>query len=1043
MERFVRFFVDNSRMNYILFILVILAGIYSYNKTPKEILPSFELDIISISGGYSGASIDMMDKIAVRDIEDELKGIEGIDEMTSVITPGSFNITLDLQKGINKYDTSTKIKDAIDRVKQNFPDDMNDPIVSVISTGKSIMQISLSSNELPISRLKELAKELKADVLLASDVSEITIYGDSDLYFNIKMDEKKIESLGINKTAAFNAISGLSYIFPVGKIEGKEKHYFISTYNGKKSAEAMRETLLNIGGKRVYLSDIAMVEKRYKDASTLSTLNGKKSISLAVSQTETGDAIRANKEIEKILQKVSKIYPKVEFTIHENRSDRIKDRLNVVMSNIFFGLILVVILLALLINSRMAFIVGIGIPTSFIMGAIYLYLFGYTINMVSLVGVLVALGIVVDDAIVVAENIQQKIEEGLSPKEAAIVGTKEMALPVFIASLTTVFAFLPSLMIGGTMGEFIKLIPIAVSALIVASLIESFVFLPIHAAHTLKSDSRVLSWSKANKIYSWIIHTLMQYKKIFLFGFVILVPLLIVVSVKNSKFQMFPKFDSTTMNISIKADINTKIEDSFLIVDTISKDLLKKKEKFSIKTVSTISGFRRDAESRSERSSYVMYISLELHKQVPVNFVDKFITPYLSPYESSEIRSRVDSSKVVAQKIRQFLDKKDYKNRFELREIFVAERRAGPVRSDIKIGVISNDTEQTLDAIQAIQTKLKEIDGVTTISNTASMGSDEIKIKLNSYAEQLGLDEVTIGRVLSNMFLSKKKATAFGKDYLLEINVESINKDNIDTLKNLKIPLETGQTIALKDIVTFETLRTFEKVIKNYGKKEFYVIANVTPSIITSNEVLEKLEKLLQNIEKDGVEIEMLGERKKNKELMNDMANASLLAMFLIMLSMLYLFNSFKDTFILMSVIPFSLIGVLGGHWIMGMNLSLPSLIGALGLAGVVINDGIIMMTYLKKTYTLDDLFVQATKRLRPIFMTTLTTIIGLMTLMFFATGQAVIFQPLAVSLGFGLIWGTVLNLIYVPTMFALLHNKRFQKNSQQQKTDIISNKNS
>ncbi len=209
---------------------------------------------------------------------------------------------------------------------------------------------------------------------------------------------------------------------------------------------------------------------------------------MAISQSETGNALNAKKNISKLLDELKSNNNDVNFVLHNDNSLRIKDRLNVVGSNIFLGLILITLLLVVLINTRMAIVVGIGIPTSFIMGAIYFYLSGYTINMISLVGVLVALGIVVDDAIVVSENIQQKVEEGMEPKDAAVEGAKEMAKPVIMASLTTLFTFIPLLMLSGTMGEFIKLIPIAVSALIVASLIESFIFLPIHAAHTLKKS---------------------------------------------------------------------------------------------------------------------------------------------------------------------------------------------------------------------------------------------------------------------------------------------------------------------------------------------------------------------------------------------------------------------------------------------------------------------------------------------------------------------------------------------------------------------------
>ncbi len=1026
MEKFVRFFIDNSRMNYVLFVLVILAGIYSYSKIPKEIFPAFELNIIKISGSYSGASIDMMDKIAVRDIENELKSIEGIENMTSVIIPGAFSITIELLKSIDRYDASTKIKDAIDRAKQNFPDDMSDPKVTVRITGRSVLKVSVSSNIKSISELRELAKKLKTKILSLPDISKVVIHGDSDVHYIVKIDERKLDGFGINKTAVFNAIGRLSYIFPVGKIEGKNKHYFISTYNGKKTVEAMRETLLNINGKKIYLSSIAMVEKKYKNSTTLSTLNGKKSLSLTVSQTENGDVLRVDKNIQGLLKDMSIKNPKIDFIIHENRSDKIKDRLNVVISNIFFGLILVSMLLALLVSNRMAFIVSIGIPTSFVMGAIFLYLSGDTINMISLVGALVALGIIVDDAIIVAENIQQKLEEGLSPTDAAVLGTKEMALPIFIASLTTIFAFLPAMMIGGTMGEFIKLIPIVVSALIVASLIEVFVFLPIHAAHTLKKESRVLSWSRANAIYNWIMRNFMNYKKTFLILFVIAVSVLTVILLKNSRFQMFPKFDSTTLKISIKADVNTKLEESFDIADFISKDLLKNKERFDIKTISSISGFRRGIESRNENYPYVMYITLELYSLVPVNFVDRYITPFLSPYGDDLKRSRTNTSRAIAKKLRKFLKKKDYKGKFNLEEIFIAERRAGPVKSDIKISAISYDTQQTLDAIKTIKNRLLSIDGVKTALDTVKMGTAEIKIKTNRYAEQLGLDEATIGQALSNMFLSKKRGMVFDKDSLFEIRAESLNKDDLEALKNFKIPLETGQNVLLRDIVTFETLQSFEKIIKEFGEKKFFIIANVNPSVITSDEVLNQIEPMLEQLKKEGVDIELLGERKKKIELMDDMLNASTLALLLIMISMLYLFNSFKDTFIIMSVIPLSILGVLGGHWIMDINLSMPSLIGALGLIGVVVNDGIIMMTNLRKTNTIDDIFIQATKRLRPIFMTTLTTIVGLMTLMFFATGQAVIFQPLAISLGFGLAWGTILNLLYVPMMFSLLNKKRY-----------------
>ncbi len=1015
-------------MNYTLFILITFLGIYSYIQTPKEIFPTFDLDKISIKGSYAGTSIDIMDKIAVREIEDRVKGIDGIDDMTSAITPGSFVIVLDLVQGVDKYNIADKVKDAVASAKQNFPDDMNDPKVTVLDTVKSLLTLSMSSNKKTLSQLKDIADDVKTKILGVKDVSDVTIYGNSDMYYSISIDEKKLDALHVNKSVFLNALANLSYIFPVGKIEGESKHYYISTYNGAKSAREMQNSIISVNGKKIYLGDVATVEKKYEDSKTLSTINTKPSLNLAITQVEGGNALIATKSIQKLIKPLQKEYKDVTFTINDDSSDRIKDRLNVVISNIFFGIILVTLLLALLINPKMALIVGLGIPTSFIMAAIYFHAFGYTINMISLIGVLLALGVLVDDAIVVAESIQQYLEKGFSPKEAALRGSSDVAKPVIMASVTTLFSFIPILMISGTMGEFIKLIPIAVSALLVASLIESFVFLPLHAAHILDNKTKVLSWDRPNRIYNYIIHKLMNFRKTFLFAFLVLVPVLTVMGIKSSRFQMFPKFDATTMNIALKADINTPVEDTYKKVNAIADALYKNRDKFFIKNISTIAGYRRNAAGSSENYPYVASISIELYKLKPQDFMNRYVTPALSLYYDKSGRIRDKKSQDIAKEIKRFLKQKGFKKRLKLQELFIAERRAGPVKTDIKIGVISNNTVKTKETIKKIETALSKLKGIKTLTDNAHEGIDEIKIKVNKYGEDLGLSERSIGATLSNYFLDRKVSTALDDKNLLDIKVQSVGKDDINRLKDMKIDIGDGKMIALKEVADFIINKSFERVSKDFGERTFYIYANVDPKILTANEAIDKIQPVLDEVQKDGVKLKLLGEKKKNADLKNDMMSASFVAVLLIVLSLLYLFNSFRDAFIIASVIPFSFLGVLIGHQIMGLNLSMPSIIGALGLAGVVINDGILMVTYLQKTKNLEQFFIESSKRLRPIFLTTITTLIGLSTLIFFPTGQAVIFQPMAVALGFGLGWGTILNLIYVPTLYAVFHRKRYKK---------------
>ncbi len=1022
----IRFFTQNARMNYTLFFLIIAIGVYSYIKIPKEIFPSFDLDMVSITGNYSGASLDVMDKMAVKPLEEEIDNIDGIKDLTTIINPGRFTIVLELEKGVDKYNTADKVKDALAIAKRDLPEDMDEPVVKVLEVKRDLLNIVIASETLPLSALKIKAQKLKEELSAIKYISEVEIYGDSDIIYEIELDTQKIRAFDLSSEGIVAALRKLSFIFPLGKIEDEKGGFFyLSTANGKKSAEAWGDMRIVVEGKSLYLKDIANIEKHHEDAQTLFLMDTKTALNIIVKQDEKGNALRLGEKIESILEKFREHNPKVEAFIHNDRSEKIKDRLNIVISNILLGLVIITLLVAWLINSRMALIIALGIPTSFLIGAFALYLFGYSINMISLIGVLLALGIIVDDAIVVSENIQQYIEKGYEAKEAAILGAKEMAKPVVIASITTLFAFIPALLISGKMGEVMKLIPIAVSVLVIASLIEAFIFLPIHAAHTLNAKQKTHSWAKSKHLYSLIIHHLMRHKKGFLVTFVIIVPLLTILSFKTSKFQMFPRFDSKTIHIALKADVNTSVEAMNRILEQIQLDLLPHKEEFYIKHIGSVAGFRRDSASNSETYPYVGDITLELEKLKAQNIVDKYITPYLSFYYDKAQRTRELKSAEISKKLTLWLKEQNYKERFGLRDLAIVQRKVGPIKADIKIGLISEDNQAIIQAIHTLEAKLETVAGVITITDNIQFGIDEIKLHINPYGESLGIDEATIGKSISDLYLSRKISTTFNDEGLLEVKVQSLQKDSLETLEALRIPIGDGSSVALREIATFESIKAFEKVTKDNGVKNFYLFANIDPKVITADEVLATLEPILGEIRKSGIKVVQKGEQEKKAELKHDMLTASALALLLILLSMLYLFNSFRESFMLLSVIPFSFLGVMVGHKLLGVNIGMPSLVGILGLAGVVINDGIIMLMTLKKANTIEEIYTLAAKRFRPIVLTSVTTLVGLATLIFFPTGQAVIFQPLAIALGFGLAWGTVLNLLYLPVLYTFLNQKR------------------
>jgi len=1019
-DRLLKFFIDNYKLNYILFILIFGIGIYSYTLLPKEISPVVEPDSISIRGSYSGASLDTLNTIAVEEIEAKVKSIDGVESIRSRILPGRFTITLELKKGTDKARIQKEVEDAIASIKSNLPSDMDEPTTSTVAHTRGLMHVSIFSKRLDRAQLIEKAKELRLKLLRLKDIASVTIFGDSDTYYEVLIDDKKAEAYGVTPKQIVEAISNLTYLYPLGTLEGGKQKYYLSLQERRQIADGLQNSLLEIDGKILPLKAVAKITKRYSDSSTLASMNGKNAIILSIAQNPQGNAIDISKRVKALLKQLRN--DTIDYEIRHDNSTVIKERLDIVFSNILMGIILITAMTALLINVRMALVIALGIPTSFVIAAIYFYLSGYSININSLIGVLIAIGIIVDDAIVISENIQQYIEKGYPPKEAAFLGTKEVAKPVVIASLTTIFAFIPLLMLSGRLGQILELIPIAITALVIASLIESFLFLPIHSTHILSRHSPTRSWKRVGAIYSGMLEAVMKNRRWLIAPFLAITVVLILLGIKEARFKMFEPFDATSISITFKASKDTTLSDSLRIVQELERELLKHKEEFFIDYVSSTAGYRRSETGDAELYPYVGYITLYLKKKAPENFLEKYITPYLSLYYDRRNRVRTESSKEISRRLRKFIRLKKYKQRFQLRELNVLERRMGHARTDIMIGVVGSDHHHVITAVKELKQKLARLKAVKFVSDNLKFGFSEIKLSLNAYGKSLGISRRDLGEHIADLYLAKKKGVISDRKGILDVKVSTAYRQDLQDLKSLRIPLRNGQTVALKDICNFTVKRSLEKLSKYDGYVTFYVYANVDQDLNTTGEVLKSVMPTLKELRKKGLDYRLRGEYRQKRILQHDMSKAVLIALVLIFISILYLFNSIRDTLIVMSVIPLSFLGVLIGHKVMGLELSIPSIVGALGLAGVIVNDGILMVAIIKTAASKGEVITLATRRFRPIILTTVTTVIGLSTLIFFATGQAVIFQPLAISLGFGLIWGTVLNLFYLPAVYEFLH---------------------
>ena len=438
---------------------------------------------------------------------------------------------------------------------------MDEPVTQIAELDIPVIAVVVSSDTEKMDDLIKYGKNIKKEITKIEGVSKVNLYLENDRSIEISIDSKRVEMFGINKTLLINQLQKFSYIYPSGKVEETGNHLFISTLNGAINVEEILNTNIVVGNKEVKLKDIATVESKYKSVDIITRFNGNRDVEMGVFKNESGDAIAIAESIKKKIEELNIKYPTLKIDTYNDASKIVRERLNTVFSNIFFGIILIFFSVWFLINKKIAFVVTIGIPTALLMGALAIYLLDYAINIMTLLGVLLIIGVLVDDAVIVAENIQRHIKNGEEPIYSTIIGTREVLIPVIASSITTVFAFMPMFVLTGEMGEFLKMIPVAVIVLVFASLLESFVFLPIHSLHIFNKDDKERDWSFVNNIYKNILRFFVINGRITVPLFIISISILIVISFQHIKYQLFPDFDSDKMFVRGTFSVNHTVDE--------------------------------------------------------------------------------------------------------------------------------------------------------------------------------------------------------------------------------------------------------------------------------------------------------------------------------------------------------------------------------------------------------------------------------------------------------------------------------------------------
>jgi multidrug efflux pump subunit AcrB len=497
---------------------------------------------------------------------------------------------------------------------------------------------------------------------------------------------------------------------------------------------------------------------------------------------------------------------------------------------------------------------------------------------------------------------------------------------------------------------------------------------------------------------------------------------------KITKFQLFPEFDTTQIYINGKVDVNSKLEDTEALITKVEQKLLAELPKSEVASVTSIIGMKFNPDQSFELGSNLFQIFINLHEKAPQNFFDKYINPIFSlEYDGSDMIRQNKAQEIVKVVQKEIVDpfkkRKLANGTLMFQEINAFVQQTGIVGHDIEIGLVTADSQKALEAIARLKEKLEAIDGVYDVGDNAKEGVKELKLRVNEYGQQLGFSEGYITKSLKGTLLKAEYGKMFNDTGLVRIRIEDPEKDREMQIESVRLTTPNGkQIVRLGDICDFYYEKSFVKIFKEDGERMRSVFARVDSKTILATEVMDQIRPLLGEIEKEGVKIVIKGEEKENKQMKKEMGEAAIIAIFLIFISLVWMFNSLILPLIVISTIPLSIVGALAGTYLMGINMTMPGVMGIIGLAGVVVNDGLIMLDFIKGSKNYDEMVEKAGHRLRPILLTSITTVLGLLTLIFFASGQALIIQPMAVSLGFGIAWATILNLYYVPLMYAVIY---------------------
>ena len=1004
-------------------IMMVLSGMWAISRVNTSLDPAIEWPVVFINVDWRGASAEDVEQLIVVPVELQLRGLQNLEEVYSASHTGGAFIRIQFNHGADMTLALDSVKDRVAQIR-NFPAEM-EPIRIRRSTDFEDIAALIITTPGELSELAPLVRDMEHQ-LIEAGVDRLDFDGLPEEELAIQVSSEQLLELNTSLDKLADEVRLRSSNSPAGIVGRGQGSRQLRSLEQRRTANGFEdlEIAVSTDGNLIQLGDIARIEKRAKAGQPKLLKNGQAAIEVSLYRLTEADAFQSAGALHSWLDDVRVDLPEgMNIHIYQEVWILLKHQLNLILENGLSGLVLVVIILFLFLSGRVGFWVMVGIPVSFLFATLFYYaIFDGGINILALIAYVMALGIVVDDAIVVSEDAVTLFEGGMSPEEAAAGGAKRMFFPVLTSSLTTLAAFVPLLLTGGDMGAFIVTLPTVLLCVILASLVECFFVLPGHLKQSFEKMQRTEQSTFRKKFNEGFINIRTSYYE----------PVLRY-CLKNPGVTLCSAIGCVVLAISLAASGRVGLN----LVTGMSLEVLSADVEFSAEA------------SPAEKESYLSHLEKML-EQTNAEFDEANVNGYVTRFNSARFNQERkrgeqygsltveyawEENRTVAPQV--FIDswKQKVKQVPYVEQFYLAvQGGANNGRPDITIVLRGKDIPTLKLASEELQEAMAGFEGVSNIYDDLPYGRDQIVFNLTPVGKALGLTTAQLGQQLRSAYNGNRVQIFNLNDTEIEVlmMLPDSERDNLSSLKKFPVRTENGELIALGLLADLSSRRGIDVINHNDGRMSVYVSASVDSSVNNTQQVLAHLEKgeLKTILEKYNLTSGLGGNTKRNQQILETFSVGAVLTLIFIYLILSWSFASYVWPLAVMTAIPLGLTGAIAGHWIMGMDIGAMSLLAFFSLTGIVVNDSIVLISFFRRNLDAGmslpaAIHDAALSRFRAVILTSLTTIAGLTPLMFETFSLAMYMVPIAITICFGLSFATLLILLVIPALIILIEDSR------------------